>query len=183
VLTDDELGYDFSQIHAKGKCLIFESCLSGGLVDRQGSDFERDITDPGTCDVNGNNTIVIMSTLPSTLGRATYTRQSPLLYAIATAVQGGGKYDANNDGFLSAEEIFRIARPMELAQSAVLWTAYLMGTCLYSNSPIPLLSAAWKLLWFYVDIQILVFLRDHHFLLNWPHMQDDYPGELPLIQL
>jgi len=230
VITDDELGYYFSNIQGKGKCLIFESCLSGGLVDQKTSntvelqnyrelgeptrfetDFLRDITHPGTMDVNGNNTIVMMSTLPQTLGRATYSTHSPLLYSVATMINNSEKYDKNNDGFLSAEEVFRIARPMTLIQSSFIWIPYWASAYLffkfdlyklYSSFlphflpriiklyhlfdtilPIPMLSGACLFLLFYMDQQILVKLRTGHYFLNWPNMQDDYLGDLPLVQL
>jgi len=230
VITDDELGYYFSNIQGKGKCLFFESCLSGGLVNQKTSnivelqnyrevgeptrfetDFLRDITHPGTMDISGNNTIVMMSTLPQTLGRATYSTHSPLLFSVAAMINNSEKYDKNNDGFLSVEEIFRIAQPMTLIQSSFFWiyiwvSAYLFFKFdlykLYSFFlprflpriiklyhlfdtilPIPMLSGACLFLLFYIDQQILVKLRTGHYFLNWPNMQDDYPGELPLVQL
>jgi len=225
VITDDELGYYFSNIRGKGKCLIFESCLSGGLVDQKTSntegienyraegettlfeaDFRRDITHPGAMDVNGNNTIVMMSTLPRTLGRATVSTHSPLLYSIASAIKNGEKYDKNNDGFLSAEEIFRIARPMMLIQSSFIWLFYWVSVYLFFKFdlynlysflprlvktyhqidtivPVPILTATCAFLLFYMIQQILQKNRTGHYLLNWPNMQDGYPGELALIQL
>jgi hypothetical protein len=230
IITDDELGYYFSHIPGKGKCLIFESCLSGGLVDKKTlnteelpnyhevgestlfqTDFLRDINHPGAMDVNRNNTIVMMLTLPHTLGLATFSTHSPLLYSVATIINNSEKYDKNNDGFLSAEEIFRITRPMTLIQSSFYWIyvwviAYLFFKFdlykLYSSFvpwflpriiklyhlfdmilPIPMLSGTCLFLLFYMDQQILVKLRTGHYFLNWPNMQDDYPGELPLVQL
>jgi len=225
IITDDELGYFFSNIHAKGKCLIFESCLSGGLVDQKDiegdknknlfntvksaifqTDVLNDIKDPMTTDVNGNNTIVIMSTLPSTLGRATEETHSPLLYSIATIIGKGEMYDKNNDGFLSAEEIFRMVRPMTLIMSSQqlisLWiSAYLFFKfdlyTIYDSFiprivkiykfydaliPIPALSGTSFLLYFFISYELLIKVRYGHYLLNWPNMQDTFSGELPLIE-
>lgn len=230
VITDDELGYYFSKIRGKGKCLIFESCLSGGLIDQKTSntegienyrvggeptlfekDFLQDINHPGTMDVNGNNTIIMMSTLPYTLGRATFSTHSPLIYSVATIINNSEKYDKNNDGFLSAEEVFRIAQPMTLIQSSFIWIPYWVSAYLFFKFdlyklysfflprflpriiklyhlfdtilPIPMLSGACLFLLFYMDQQILLKLSTGHYLLNWPNMQDDYLGDLPLVQL
>jgi hypothetical protein len=227
VITDDELGYYFSNIHGKGKCLIFESCLSGGLVDKKPSnsegiqnycrvgeptifetDFLRDITHPGTLDGNGNNTIVIMSTLPDTLGLATHLTFSPLLYSVAETITDGKKYDKNNDGFLSAEEIFRIARPLTLIQSSFRWIfIYIYDwsfVCLYYKFilypllsslpplikkiydrllPKPLVLVTFDFPISYLFAQIFLKYITGHYALNWPNTQDDYPGELPLVQL
>jgi hypothetical protein len=222
VITDDELGYYFSNIQGKGKCLIFESCLSGALIDQQISKiknserkktslvktiFSRVTTNPETMDVNGENTVVIMSTLPSTLGRATFTTHSPLLYSIATIVENSKRYDRNNDGFLSVEEIFQKARPRMLIQSSFYWIflwisgyisfkfdMYDIYTSLLPHFvklyrlyetlvPIPILSATGFLLFVYLGQQLHFKLGTGHYLLNWPTMQDNYPGDLPFVQL
>ena len=153
----------------------------------------------------------MMSTLPQTLGRATLSTHSPLLYSVATMINNSDKYDKNKDGFLSAEEIFRIARPMTLIQSSFLWISYWVSAYLFFKFdlyklysfflprflpriiqlyhlidtllPRPMLSGTFLFLLFYMDQQLLVKLRTGHYLLNWPNMQDDYPGELPLVQL
>jgi hypothetical protein len=217
-ITDDELEYFFSKIHGKGKCLIFESCLSGALVDQQTSDTEgrestyfktdflRDITHPGVMDVNANNTIVMMSTRPDTLGRATYLTHSPFLYSAARTITHGKKYDKNNDGFLSAEEVFRIARPLTFIQSSFLWVpvwiseylvykfdlyklfSFLPGLIksyrfLDSIVPMPIVLATGIMVFVYLIVQLLVKYLTGHFVLNWPNIQDDYPSELPLVQL
>jgi hypothetical protein len=46
-----------------------------------------------------------------------------------------------------------------------------------------MLSGACLFLLFYMDQQILLKLCTGHYLLNWPNMQDDYLGDLPLVQL
>jgi hypothetical protein len=149
-LTDDELGYYFSNIHAKGKCLIFESCLSGDLIDRNESKtlqndasnserftivtqagFFQNSDNPNPMDVNGNNTIVIMSSLPDMLCYSTYMTHSPLLFSVADAIQHSTKYDKNKDGYLSVEEIFWVARPLTLMQSMVHQMSKWMVTYLF----------------------------------------------------
>ena len=228
VLTSDELGEYFSRINAKGKCLIFESCFSGGLVSRDdptnregfqvqskipffAMDFLHEVIEPVTLDVSGNNSVVIMSTLPSTLGRATFITHSPLLYFIARIVKSAQRHDKNDDGILSAEEIFQAARPRMLLHSSLfyswVWVYFylffkldlynfyielLPGSLsrffqlyrLYDKLvPIPALAAIGPFLLCYLSLQIFMKLLNGHFLLNWPNMQDNYPGELPLIEL
>ena len=216
-ITDDELGYYFSRIHAKGKCLIFESCLSGGLVDQYTSEqqkeatafrtaFLQDITAYGTMDVDGNDTIVMMSTFPTTLGRATYTTHSPLLYAVAHTITHSKRYDKNDDGVLSAEEVFRKTRQLTIIQSSLMWMPIWVGEYLiYKHNlymlfsflpklvqgyrfldklvPMPLLLATGLLVFVYVGVQVIMKMMNGYYVLNWPNMQDDYLGEFPLVEL
>jgi hypothetical protein len=220
VISDDDLHFYFSNIHAKGKCLIFESCLSGGLVDQNhsqtadvptikkmlvGADSYAPTPPSETMDVNGNNTIVIMSTLPNTLGLMSYMTFSPLLYSIAKVITDDKRCDKNNDGVLSAEEIFQQARPKALIQSSSLWAVYALSDYLFFKFnlytsmdlsprlvqlytffdtilPIPIVLSTCFFLVFYLLCQSIVKYRDGYYFLNWPHMQDEYPGELPLVQ-
>jgi hypothetical protein len=172
------------------------------------TDFLRDITHPGTLDVNGNNTIVIISTLPDTLGLATFLTFSPLLYSVAKTITNGKKYDKNNDGFLSAEEIFRIAWPPTLIQSSFMWIFLFIydwsSTYLYYKFilyphlsslppfikkiydrllPKPIVIVTFTFPFSYLFFQIFSKYIYGHYALNWPNMEDDYPGELPLVQL
>jgi hypothetical protein len=230
VLTDDDLQQLFSQINAKGKCFIFESCLSGGLIDQDSTiaskrqqsrllqdravgetGVMRDSHSYGNLDVNGNNTIVITSTLPTTLGRATFTTHSPLLYSIAKVLAHGERYDKNKDSVLSAEELFRSSQPRALLQSSLLWVSLWISMVLFFKLdmynvystivpnflprlitfyylvdkvvPLAVFSGTLFFLLFYLDQQLLVHLLDDHFLMNWPGIQDEYAGELPLVQL
>ena len=217
IITDDELGYYFSQIHAKGTFLVFECCLSGGLVDQENfggrglssseSDVLQNNLDPRTLDVNGEHRIVLMSTLPSTLGRATLTTHAPLLSSVAKVIRNGENYDRNNDGNLSAEEIFRGARPRMLMQSSVLWMFLFISNYLYFKFdmyhlydgflpslakfyrlyerviPIPFALATCLTLGVYLLIQLLEMRSTGHCVFNWPTMQDDYLGELSIVQL
>jgi len=215
IISDDELGYCFSLIHAKGKFLIFESCLSGGLVDQSSKGMQRSLSisdaflervDGEVMDVNGENTVVVMSTLPSTLGRATLTTHSPLISSVATVVLNSKRYDRDNDGVLSAEEIFRGARPQMLMQSSMLWMYLWFSEYLFYKFnmykliagvfphvmktyrsldrmiPIPFVLATSVFLVAYTLTQILAMHRTGHYVFNWPNMYDEYPGELPIVQ-
>ena len=72
-INEDELDYYFSKIDAKGMCLIFDSCLRGGIASKFNTlqcEFEKGLEDDlirgrcSKCDVDGSNRIVITSTLP-----------------------------------------------------------------------------------------------------------------------
>lgn len=217
IITDDELGQCFSRIHAKGKCLIFESCLSGGLVDQGNQEQQgespkyrpqsaQDFNPRAAMDVDGNNTIVMMSTLPTTLGRATYTTHAPFLYAVADTISHPKKYDTNTDDTLSVEEMFWKSRRSAIVQSSLMWipiwvseylvykyNLYLLFSFLPQLVksyrfldrlvPIPLLLATGLSISVYVGVQVFMKMTKGFFILNWPNMKDEYPGELPLVQL
>ena len=157
-------------------------------------------------DEEGNNTIVMMSTLPTTLGRATYTTHSPLLYAVAHTITHSKRYDKNDDGLLSVEEVFRKSRQLTFVQSSLMWMLIWVGEYLvYKHNlymlfsflpklvqnyrfldklvPMPLLLATVLLIMVYGGVQAIMKMMNGHYVLNWPNMQDDFPGELPLIQL
>lgn len=225
IITDDELGRYFSRIQAKGKCLIFECCLSGGLVDGkpQGAERERthdstglaapvktdtfqEMFHPTSLDVNDNATIVIMATLPRTLGLASFLTHTMLLYSLATVITKAHRYDKDNDGVLTVEEAFRSARPQAMIRSASKWIIFWLSVYLtfkydlYSQFfflprlvkiyrlldwvvPIPVVLATCYLMMVYLFQQNIIHILNGHFFLNWPNMQDDYPGELPLVCL
>lgn len=122
---DDELDEYFSNITAQGQCLLFESCYSGGLVDKNGDgiitkeetdvlndDFLRDVDgqEMETTDINGTNRVVIMSSQPDNTSRGSFLLGFPLITCMAIAFMGRAK-DTDNDGWISAEEAFEMASP------------------------------------------------------------------------
>lgn len=197
-IRDDELDMYFSEINAKGMCLIFESCLSGGLVDKEGS-FENDLSSGGVneLDINGNNRVVIMSTLPNTLGRATYLTGFPLIASLAFTFDKP-KSDLDNDGFISGEESFKIARPLEIIQSSGIYafnwiyTYYIYKNEMYRGfgglmglffGDYPAVVATLMTIRLFFQIQNISKSFNGHYLLNWPNIRDDYEGDLPIIVL
>ena len=203
VLTDDELGRYFSNIPCKGMCLIFDCCLSGDLVDRnttkqrtglsdpssQSSAFTEafcaDLQGPKSTDVNGNNRVVIMSTRPGLLERGSYLTAFPLIFGMAFACSHAKITDRNRDGVISAEEAFRVARPLEYAQAMVFWIfvwpyfyAYYSVFGIHSWL-LALLMVPVE----YIIAQLAMKAIDNHYFGNFPIMQDTYNGELPLIQM
>ena len=202
-ITDDELGDNFSKINAKGMCLIFESCLSGGLanrsrlVDRIGmselnyiksfnEDFRRDIDSKiGTLDVDGGNRVVILSSLPNTICRATFLTGFPMTRALAFALKGFAR-DKDKDGYISAEEAFKTTRRLTLAQSSMYYGGFWMFYCLMNTltgTPNPVLKATISIIKVEISVILLCLILNGYICLNWPNMFDTYEGALPLIEI
>jgi hypothetical protein len=169
-ITDDELNYYLSQINAKGMALIFESCLSGGLV---GEEF----------DVDQENRVVIVSTLEDTIGKASFLIGFPMTFGLAIACNQKFMFsaaDSTKDGFISIEEAFRWAVPIIYAELSMYWIALWVFMCITLGDPN---TATIQLLIEFMLSQAMAFLISGHFLLNAPHMIDKYPGDLPIIKL
>jgi len=126
--------------------LIFESCLSGGLV--EGS-FSCDIDNNGIITdneaqiytenfkyalaktsfdggVSDDGRVVVVSTLgrPDTIGRGSWIFGFPMTLGISFALKQsilGEAKDDNNDGWISAQEAFGWARPRIFAMNSVFW--------------------------------------------------------------
>lgn len=203
-ITDDELGENFSKIKAKGMCLIFESCLSGSLINRSNGnkniqsfesneiesynkDFKRDIEDPkiGPLDIDGGNRVIILSTHPNTIGKATFLTGFPMTRALAFAFKGFA-LDKDKDGFISAEEAFGLAKPLTKIQSSM----YDLGIWLYevlllkfSGSSNPVLKGTLIYLFAKIFSVFFIYWLTGSICLNWPNMHDTYNGDLPLVKI
>jgi len=168
-ITDDELNYYFSQIHAKGMALIFESCLSGGLVG-------------GGFDVDKENRVVITSTLEDTIGRASFLFGFPMTFGLAIACDQDSIFhapDVSGDGFISIEESFNWAVPIIYGELSLYWIGGWIFLLIKQGNPF---MASIHLFIEFVLNQIISYIISGHFLLNYPHMIDNYPGELPLVE-
>ena len=200
--TDDELGSYFSAISCKGMTLIFDCCLSGGMINRTTrdirngirpcistsfiSDFQQDLQDPRMTDVNGDGRVVIMSTHEDLLSRGIYLTGFALTAAMALASSHPDKSDQNNDGIISTEECFRYAKPLVYLQSSLIWLELfilLSGAAIMDQVPMPFAVGMLMTIYEFFLIQTIMLLLNRHFCVNLPIMQDDYPGELPLIVL
>jgi hypothetical protein len=201
-ITDDELDSYLSNLTCKGMTLIFDCCLSGGMVDRTGTkgsnqdwidhistttfsnDFKRDIEQPRTADVNGNNRIVLMSTHADFLTRGMYLTGFALTYGMAIACSNPETTDKNNDNIISTEEAFAIAKSLNYLQSSMYWIGVFTVFSLDSiidRSPSPFLDAIKGDIMTIILIETIVILATRHFVANIPIMQDDYPSEFPLV--
>jgi hypothetical protein len=186
VITDDELNAYFSAITCRGMTLIFDCCLSGGMVDTGtafAGRFARRLRQAASADVNGGNRVVLMATWPGYLERGIYLTGFPLIAGLAFACSHPGLSDTNGDGLVSAEEAFGIARPLVYAQSSLLWLGTWLVSCAgYSFEPGSLVQSALDTALVYIAVQLVVKVLDHHFTGNFPIMVDDYGGELPVIE-
>lgn len=189
-IRDDELDYYFSKISAKGMCLIFDCCLSGGLVDRNktgifSNDFKNELEGKtiGTLDVNKDKRIVIMGTL-NTIGGGGVLSGFALTKAMSLAFKGYAQ-DKNNDGYISAEEAFEWAKPIALTKSALRWASIWVISYVYNlieHKDKKILRATLNFLVTYIVNQIISKETNGYFYLNWPNIIDDYDGELLLIK-
>jgi len=195
-ITDDELNDYFNQINSLGMCLIFDCCLSGGMVDSNESVDKQEIfrlnlaqdfkyNSIKNSDVNCENRVIIMSTLAGFVGRATYLTGFPLTRALSFAFNGYAN-DENNDGYISAEEAFIWAKPRSIAQSTLYWS-FVMGlnyiTYLIGPARHPFIRSFLKMVISYILTQKIVKSKSSHLLMNYPNMQDDYDGDLCLVKI
>ena len=145
VISDDELGLLFSEFSVKGMCLIFDCCLSGGLVNQDIfddndngfidesesdgfiDDFSNDIkfcSSYHAVDVDDEGRVIILSTFDGCLGRATYMYGFPINSGMSFAFNVSSNRissDANNDGIITAEEGFNYAKPLILGELSTYW--------------------------------------------------------------
>jgi len=187
-IRDDELDFYFSKIKSKGMCLIFESCFSGGMVDKGkkldllvNNNNEREFN---VLDVNDENRVVIMSTLSSTVCRASYIFAFPMTYCLARALSGKAR-DRDKDGFISVEEAFKFARFRAILCSNLYWIfdmgmGFVVALLVGSSNPAAVVLS--NFIGMYLVIQLITKLRVGYFMLNWPNMCDDYSGNLPIVK-
>ena len=189
VLTDDELDYYFSKIDAKGMCLIFECCFSGGLTSKFNYTTTCIDTIPSTLDVDGENRVIITSTPPNHIGYIC-GYEFGLTNSFAKTLRNNS-HDTNKDGFISAEEAFRYAKRRYHTESALFLMSLLLRKMLLKLLLKTLLK---RMLNRFIDswITFQLNLRDilrwylfliRHYPINYASIQDNYPGELPLIKV
>ncbi len=101
-ISDDELGSYLEAFTVEAMVIIVEACFCGGLVDEEPSQI---------LDINAPGRIVMMSTPPNHLGWIhpidAFGWMSSLGFALSTPLS-----DMNHDGWISAEEAFRLASPV-----------------------------------------------------------------------
>jgi hypothetical protein len=158
IITREELDNKFDQIHTGGLCLIFDCCLSGNLVNPGIRPFQDEYfgsLKDFSCGLEGDNRVVLMSTLKYGLGFSDSLNQIYFSRFVAEAFSNS--LDYNQDGFCSAEETFTYAQDK--------FYPYAYEMLLY-----PLM-------------QIFTFRHQGFFILAFPTLYDTYPGELPLVHI
>ena len=169
-LSDDDLNYYFSQINAKGQIIIIESCLSGGLVH-------------GEDDIDQDGRIIILSTLPNTIGRATPLFGFPMNFGLATSLNQQSAIaaeDANNDGSISIQECFNRAKFIIFGENSLFWMI-LWLLCLVDTKDLVSSVKIIAVLFFYLEY--LTFFLSGHSMLNFPHLIDNVGEDLPLVTI
>lgn len=155
-ITDDELNRKFTKIegivfkHTKGLLLIFESCLSGALVDKKWhlnidgktfikqegldsftSEFSEELKDPpedsGATDIDGRKRFVIMASVDATLAVVFLGFGGPLTSSLAVGFAGyaDGIGRFKKDNIISAEEAFKFTQ----RRYVKVITGYIGGCC------------------------------------------------------
>lgn len=150
-ITDDTLGQKFDAIQAKGTkgmLIMFESCLSGGMIDdtalstidgngngaieqheakEYNNALKSDFISDDLGDPNGPGRMVIVSTVSdfgTTLGRGSYifgfTMTWTMAHALKKGIFGPAK-DKDNDGWISANEAFSWSRPRIILENSFFW--------------------------------------------------------------
>jgi len=211
IITDDELDTCLSTINAKGQFIMFESCMSGGMVDNETS---KNIT---LIDVNKKGRVVVMSTPSGKLGFAMASVGWPisLLYGQALSNQN---CDTNNDGWISAEEAFTFVDET-YTTFEYNWFSELNDQIMNETIPIAvviqfllankllkkiiskplmraLLSGLWALFAYQtykneeyreIMLEMLIEMMEKQLEMkgaeNNPNMVDDYPNELGIIKI
>jgi len=160
-IRDDELDTKFSNIKAKGMCLIFESCFSGGLVEQDAlaefdentngfidpaeteifqQDFSFDLKEKATTDIDKPGRIVLMASIDDCVARLAPILGGPLTTSMALGFLGsfkGDKKDINTNSFLSVEEAFQWAQPRAFCISSgyylMFWMYFISMTYFSTN--------------------------------------------------
>jgi len=185
-ITDDELDKQFDQINTKGMCLIFECCLSGGLVNinSNASDEDTNNLSIGPLDLDKDNKVVIMSTRPGVLGRATFLKGFPLTQALARSLKKQYS-DKNKDGFISAEEAFSWAKPRAKIQSLFYWFSIWGLNCIIFKAgsiDYPVLKSTITTLMSLIILQSISYKKNNHYMYNRPNIIDGYEGDLQIVK-
>jgi hypothetical protein len=158
MITREELDTEFDKINAAGLCLIFDCCLSGNLVDPKiipGWNDCDGFLNEFPCGLEGDNRVVLMSTLKYGLGFSDSINEIYFSRFVAEALTH--QLDYNHDGFCSAEEIFTYSRDN--------FYPYAYEMLLY-----PLM-------------QIFSLMHSGFFILAFPTLYDTYTGDLPIVNI
>jgi hypothetical protein len=178
VISDDELDAYLSNISAKGMCIIFESCLSGGLIEIKKTILtkgrleidEQFNPNHNVFDVNGENRVVIMSTFSNTICTINFRLGPALMHSLANALNNQVN-DRDNDGYISIEEAFQKAKISYRLKSSelmiFLWFLMFFGYYLIVYYP-------------NIIFKIHYIKRIYDFLLNSPFIGNFYTSYINL---
>lgn len=202
IITDDELDLYFSMIAAEGVFLMFECCMSGGLVDTNTTHQEYSFVD-----VDEERRAVVMSTPPDKKGWAMWKIGWPIsmLYGIAFS---NASCDTDDDGWISAEEAFTyvdtaypvleyeyfltMVRKIIPISTVYVFITYniifkLMGLKLGARLVVTTLLTCFAFIFYHVIkkqlIEIMRISIELRGAENNPNMCDGYAGDLNIVQI
>jgi len=200
IIRDDELDSYFSNITAGGMCLMFDCCFSGGLADGEINNtitFDKkivnlyNITTDFLYDINKDGRVIIMSTFQNAVCTASPLVGFPLTWAMAFAFRHAR--DIDRDGWISAEEAFKLAKKLDIAVSlsplvtraAASWVYLYLIYKYIHNYDYPGLVATLGAISFILGRiigEIFYYKLTGHFILNYPNIVDNYNGNLPIVE-
>jgi len=179
IIRDDELGQWLDEIKAKGICLAFDTCHSGGLVEERNHLSNeyikmKDIANEFIKDIKKNNRVIIVSSGEKFLTYIDKAFGGLLTIGLGNAFKGLA--DFNRDKICTAEEAFVLTEVLHIA-------AY--GGLIASSVAVGLIN---PILVFCIPAAILIvelitYISYHSFALSFAIMYDGYDGELPIIEL
>jgi hypothetical protein len=159
-------------------CIIFESCLSGGLIEIKKTILtkgrleidEQFNPNHNVFDVNGENRVVIMSTFSNTICTINFRLGPALMHSLANALNNQVN-DRDNDGYISIEEAFQKAKISYRLKSSelmiFLWFLMFFGYYLIVYYP-------------NIIFKIHYIKRIYDFLLNSPFIGNFYTSYINL---
>ncbi len=137
-LRDDELKFFVNQLESQGICIIIDSCYAGGFNDApRNNSFRRNILpmrNKERCfssadfikgfseEIKGDNRVIIMATEEDEVGWATNEGHDFTNVLIKAFGEDFG--DFNNNGFISAEEVFNYTQPRLTDQHPTIYDGY-----------------------------------------------------------
>ena len=180
IARDDELDQWFDLVKAKGICLIFDTCHSGGLVEND-NDYlsmkntaKHNLIKEFVCDLESKDRVIIVSSPEAFL---TYVHQGlggTLTIGLSIGLRGFA--DFNMDRQCSAEEAFRFVKMFQILLIAGgIGLSIAMG--LIDPTLILCIPVAWLI------VEIITYLNHHSFVLSFALMYDGYEGQLPILEL
>jgi len=167
IITDDELDEKFDSINCTGLMLIFNSCLSGGLIDtgKHSLTFAKSkvFTEEFSSDIEGKGRVVLMSSMDQGLALAfpSITRQ------VAYGLKGYADKDIEGDigfGVISAEEAALFAKKQ-------IQKIFLLVFLIF---PPAILS--------FIISEFISKIMHGYWVLPIPQVYDGFDGELPIVQ-
>jgi len=179
IIRDDELGQWLDEIKAKGLCLAFDTCHSGGLVEEKNhlsTDYIRvkDISNGFINDIKGDNRVIIVSSGEKFLTYIDRAFDGLLTNGLGNAFKGLA--DFNRDKICTAEEAFTLTEIFHIAAySGLIASSIAMG---FINPVLALCIPAAVLI-----VELVTYLSYHSFAFSFAIMYDNYDGELPIIEL